>query len=317
MQKHTGPRPDIYFVIVDEYAAPSQMKRYFQYDMSPFVEYLSQKGFMVTEMTTELLGTATILDSRLNMEVKRRQDGTLSSGSLSDSLLESMNTLNTQDEEQMIRLRNSKVIVYLKSIGYQFIHMGSWFAQTRYNQLADQNINCWGFQFTNELSTIILNNSVLRLVLINRYFHRKAVLDAFATLEQMPVIAGKPKFIFAHIICPHLPYIFGASGEKLGLNPGESKDAKQLYLDQHAFITKKVKELVDHKLSSSQAAPVTPVIIIQADHGARMDKPHAHQVFSAVYIPNYKGKPWQDSISINTFRYVFNELFKTNMEILL
>ena len=41
--------------------------------------------------------------------------------------------------------------------------MGSFYAQTRYNQLADQNINCFGFQFKDELSTIIANNGVLRL----------------------------------------------------------------------------------------------------------------------------------------------------------
>jgi len=312
--KNSGTLPDIYFVILDEYAAPSQMKSYFQYDMSPFVEYLAQKGFLVTEMNTESLATVAILDGRLNMEVKKRQDGTPSPSSLSDSLLESMNSINTQDEEHMIRLRNSKVIVYLKSIGYQFINMGSWFTQTRYNQLADQNINCFGFQFTDELSAIILNKSVLRLILINRHFHRKAVLDAFADLENMPVTDGKPKFIFAHIICPHGPYVFGANGEKLGLKPGESKDAKQLYIDQHIFISKKVKEFVDIKLSASQS---TPVIIIQGDHGARMDMPHAHQVFSAVYVPDYKGKSWQDSISsVNTFRVLFNDVFGTNLEIL-
>jgi len=55
-----------------------------------------------------------------------------------------------------------------------------------------------------------------------------------------------------------------------------------------------------------------PVIIIQADHGARMDKPQARQVFSAVYIPNYKGKPWPAATnSVNTFRYLFSDLFET------
>jgi hypothetical protein len=314
MQKNTRTYPDIYFVILDEYAAPSQMKKYFQHDVSSFVEYLTHRDFIITEMNTESLTTAAILDGLLNMEAKKRQDGTLSSGTLSGSLLESMNIIKAQDEEQMIRLRNSKVIVYLRSIGYQFINMGSWFTQTRHNQLAVQNINCFGFQLADELSTIILNNSVLRLVLINRYFHRKAVLDAFANLENMPIIAGKPKFILAHIICPHTPYVFGANGEKLGLKPDENKDAKQLYLDQHTFISKKVKEFVDKKLSTSQ---LTPVIIIQADHGARMDTPHAHQVFSAVYVPNSKGKSWQDSISsVNTFRILFNDVFGTNLEIL-
>lgn len=319
-QKHTGPLPDIYFVILDEYAAPSQMKSYFQYDMSPFVEYLSQKGFMVTEMYTESLTTGAIIENRLNMAVINSYDAAAAvQGSLTGRLSESMNIANTRDDEQMIHIRNSKVMGYLKGIGYQYIHLGSWFTATRYNQIADQNINFSGVHFTNELSNIIVRGSFLRL-LINRYtvmssdFFRKEVLSAFATLENIPIVAGKPKFIFAHIICPHTPYVFGPNGEKLGLQPGEDwKNNKEFFLGQHIFITKKIKELVEHKLSSSQAAPV---IIIQADHGARLDKPQAHQVFSAVYVPNYKGAPWPASTnSINTFKFLFNDLFGTKFPI--
>ena len=101
-------------------------------------------------------------------------------------------------------------------------------------------------------------------------------------------------FVFTHIISPHSPYVFGANGEKLSLRLGEKKnDDKHLYLDQHIFITNKVRELVEHKLSSSQ---VEPVIIIQADHGAKMDKSQAHKVFSAVFIPANRTF-WPDSIS--------------------
>lgn len=315
-QNQASSLPDIYFVILDEYAAPSQMKNYFQYDVSPFVEYLSQKGFMVTEMATEPLSTGVALSGRLNVEASKRQNVGLSSGSLLDNLLILTNVLNTYDEEIMIHLRNNKVIGYLKGIGYQYIHMGSWFTDTSYNQLADQNINhSFGVKFKNELSTIIARNSALRL-LMNRYTgyyiygiygSREAVLNVFAVLESMPIITGKPKFIFAHIICPHAAYIFGPNGEKIGFNPGKSKSDKQLYLDQHIYVTKLVKEFVEKKLSASKAAPV---IIIQADHGARMDAPQAHRVFSAVYIPNYKGKLWPNGTnSIDTFKFLFNELF--------
>jgi len=307
LPKKTGPLPDIYFIILDEYAAPSQTKSYFNYDMSPFVAQLKQKGFMVTEMYTDSLSTSAIMENRLNMALINRKDSISMRSSLSESLFENMNLRNTRDENSLIHIRNNKIILYLKSLGYQYVHMGSWFAATRYNQLADENINCYGFQFRDELSTIILNNSVLRLVLINKYFIRTSVLDAFAVLGNMPVIDGKPKFVFAHIICPHTPYVFGPNGERLGVFADRSKNQTQLYLDQHTFITKKVKEFVDHKLSASQASSV---FIIQADHGARTDKAGAHQVFSAIYIPNYKGTPYsQDATnSVNTFKFVLNQI---------
>ena len=107
LQKQTGPLPDIYFVILDEYAAPSQMKSYFHYDMSSFVEDLRQKGFMVTEMNNKSLGTAAIMEGRLNMEAKNRKDVASVSSSLLDSLIESMNLRNSHEEEQMIHIRMS------------------------------------------------------------------------------------------------------------------------------------------------------------------------------------------------------------------
>lgn len=192
--------------------------------------------------------------------------------------------------------------------------MGSWFAQTRYNQLADKNYNFYGLQFKDELSAIIASNSILRLVFVNKYFARKSVLDAFDTLENMIAVPGKPKFVFAHIICPHTPYVFGPNGEKISTIKGESGDSKRRYLDQHIFTTKRLKEFVEHKLSSPGTAPV---IIIQADHGARMDKSGARQVFSAVHIPNFHGKLWSDGCnSVNTFGFIFNALFGTDLETL-
>lgn len=313
--KTAATLPDIYHVILDEYASPTQMRDYFRYDMGAFVGFLKRKGFSVSEMQTKSLATVSIIENRLNMAEISGDSLVASRNSLSDSLLENINRLNSRDEKQLFHIRNNRVVNSLKAIGYQFVNIGSWYVHTRYNRLADQELNYYGFQFKSELPAIIASNSVLRLVLINRHFHRVAVLEAFSALRDMPVTPGTPRFVFAHIVCPHVPYVFGANGEKLGLNPQEKrKDGKQLYIDQHAYITKKIIELVEHKLSDTQPAPV---LIIQADHGARMDKPGARRVFSAVYVPGSKMRPLGDSVrSINTYRLIFNEIFGSNLEIL-
>ncbi|MBI4231704.1 hypothetical protein HY605_00610 [Candidatus Peregrinibacteria bacterium] len=189
------PLPDIYFIILDEYAAPSQMRDYFHSDMSPFVEYLKQKGFMVTELKTRSVATNLLIEARMNMAVAGSTNAAAADSGLSESIMESLNLRDYRSEKQMFNIRNSKVVSSLKSIGYYFVNIGSWFSYTRYNRQADENINTYGFQSSNEVSTIILNSSVLRLLFISRYFHRTAVLDAFAALDEIPVIAGKPKFI--------------------------------------------------------------------------------------------------------------------------
>ncbi len=315
LQKKTTPFPDIYFIVLDEYASPSQMKNYFHSDISSFVVYLKQKGFMVTELVTKSLSTNEIIAGRMNMAIANSANAATAYSSFSESIMESVNLREYRSENQMFEIRNSDVVSFLKNIGYHFVNIGSWFSYTRYNWQADENFNTYGLQFSNEIASIIANNSALRLVFINRYFHKTAVLDAFDLLGRMPAIAGKPKFVFAHIICPHPPYIFGPSGGKLGLSLyGASKNARQPYIDQHAFITEKVKEFVAHKLSGTKTAPV---IIIQSDHGARIKGPGAYQVFSAIYLPSHGSKPLQSSmLSANTFRSVFNEIFGANLEIL-
>ena len=306
--------PDIYFVILDGYAGPSQMKNYFSYDMTPFIEHLKKRGFMVTEMRTKYLTTGIILQSVLNMEEETNMEGAaLSSSSFSSSLYESMNLRNSISEERLISVRNNRVIRFLKKTGYQFINMGSWYHQTRYNVLADKNINTFGFQFSEELPVLLINNSVLRLLPIKKYWHNTATLDTLSALKSMPANTDKQKFVFAHIICPHSPYVFGANGENTGVKTNDGKNEKRSYLDQHIFITKKVTELVDQLLLTSKRPPI---IIIQADHGARMDRVNEHKVFSAVYIPDYKGESWPDSLpSYNTFPLIFNYLFGTNLDI--
>lgn len=329
VKNHIPYLPDIYFIMLDEYAGPSQMKSDFSYDMTPFVEHLKKRGFMVTEMRTKYLLTEIILPSVLNMKEETNMAGAaLSSSSFSSSLYslaENMNLLDSVRVERMINVRNNRVIRFLKKTGYQFINMGSsLFLQTRYNQLADKNINTFGFQLSEELPAIILSKSVIRILFIERYFiyryfYRTAVLGAFSELENLPENTGKPKFVFTHILCPHIPYVFGSNGENVGVKTDGADKGR--YLDQHIFITRKVTELVDQLPLTSKRPPI---IIIQADHGSRFrsaglvrnPSDSAHKVFSAVYIPDYKGEPWPDSLpSYNTFPLIFNYLFGTNLDI--
>lgn len=313
LQKGESALPDIYYVILDEYASPSQMKAKFKADQAPFVSYLKQKGFAVGELHSRSVATNIVIDARLNMTIAVSSGFAEVHSSFSESILESVNLREYRSEKQMFKIRENALVAALNGLGYQFTNIGSWFSYTRYNRHAKKNINTYGFQFTNEVSAIIANSSLLRFVFINRYFHRASVLDAFAALRAMPVGGPAPKFVFAHIICPHTPYVFGPNGEKVGVNTAATgKTPEQLYADQHAFITTKVKELVESKVG---AGGPEPVIVVQADHGARMDRPGAHSIFTAIYVPGGKGLHIPEGIpASNTFRMLLNKLFAAKLE---
>ena len=101
------------------------------------------------------------------------------------------------------------------------------------------------------------------------------------TLENLPnaVPLESPKFVFAHILPPHPPFLFGPDGE--GVNPQRRYDWSdglaylkaagstpaaygRGYVGQMEFVTEQVEAIVDEILRTSTSEPI---IILQSDHG--------------------------------------------------
>ena len=293
-------KPDIYYIILDEYPGLDQLKEAFNYDNSEFVQKLNDKGFYVaTKSKVKVARTDHSLPSSLNME----------------NLEEPVHNL-------LPLTRNSKVAQFLKCQGYKYITFGNFYHTTAYNPYADLNFNLFGFRFKNELSSLVVRSSVISLLLSLRYFHRKAILSALEEIPRIAVIES-PKFIFAHIMCPHEPYVFGPNGEAISF--GDSIfGRKPLYLDQLIFITKRVDRLIDDILSQSKNPPI---IVIQGDHGKRrlvdehgkrrLVEGSANSILNAYYLPSDGEKLLYENISpVNTFRVIFNHYFHTKYELL-
>jgi hypothetical protein len=162
--------------------------------------------------------------------------------------------------------------------------------------------------------------------------HRKRVLFE---LMQLPVAAESagPQFVFAHIVSPHPPFLFGRSGEvipqtKPFMGLWETIFTPEEYIsgyrDQGAFISSQMETVIDKILAHSDR---TPVIIIQGDHG-----PGAHLlanpptstdllerigILDAYLIPGVKNGALYPSITpVNSFRVVFNTYFGADYPLL-
>ncbi|HEB12089.1 MAG TPA: hypothetical protein ENI11_00215 [Actinobacteria bacterium] len=166
------------------------------------------------------------------------------------------------------------------------------------------------------------------LVGIGRKEH---ILNTFAKLGEIPETRG-PKFVFAHMITPHPPYLFDESGKSVPETElkmsGDVWTKRELYIDQLIFINKKVKLLVDEILSKSE---IPPIIVLQADHGSASildgksgwENPSSDgikermRILNAYYLPEGGDRLVYDSITpVNTFRAILNHYFKTNYELL-
>jgi len=314
---------DIYYLIFDGYASSSALKEFYNYDNNAFIDYLKGKGFYVASRSVcNYPWTFLSLSSSLNMEYVNYL-----SGILGDSK-------DTKVPAQMIK--NSKVMNFLRSKGYKFIHLGSGIAPLDKNKYADLDIQCGGL---NEFETLLIQSTMLAAFkgYFIKGFGREKFLCVFSKLGEIHRIKG-PKFVLAHILPPHPPYFFDADGgpvpeEEVSLYCYIEWKQKPLYIDQLEFVNKKIEILVDKILSKTE---IPPVIIIQADHGSRStfgdpgspgfdgwDNPtkemlrEGMRIFNAYYLPPEGNDLLYDTITpVNTFRVIFNYYFRTNDKLL-
>jgi hypothetical protein len=311
---------DIYYIILDGYAPSRTLKEIYNFDNGAFRDCLTGKGFFVASKSQCNYATTFLsLASSLNIEYVNYLKNMLG-----------VESVDRRVPYQMIR--DSRAMNFLKSRGYKFIHFSSGWGATDHNKHADLEIKCCR---VNEFLMVLIQTTMLKS--LDRYFigndERERVLCTCSKLAEVHRIE-EPKFVFAHINCPHPPYLFGANGEpvpeaKLKMS-GDVWEQKDNYLNQLIFINKKVEMLVDVILSKSGVAPI---VILQADHGTAStfsnpdsggwDSPtndmlrERMRIFNAYYLPQGGKDLLYDAISpVNTFRLIFNYYFNTNYELL-
>lgn len=297
--------PDIYYIILDGYVAASTLKDLYHYDNQPFLDDLTTKGFFVASQSrSNYAFTHLSLASSLNMDYVN---------DLSDHV--GRDSKDLRIPEQMVE--NNKVMGFLKSRGYTFIHVNSGWPPTRRNRYADWDIGC--DQFLEEgFMKLLFQTTALGFLTQSNESYRERTLCQFSKLAQLDNIKG-PIFVFAHIVVPHEPYVFGVNGEQISNKEQELGDEKTLYVNQLRFINTKVKELVAEILSKSEKPPI---IIFQGDHGpwhidhgslklsedAKMKA--KMRILNVYYFPPGDQFPVYDSITpVNTFRIIFNYYF--------
>jgi hypothetical protein len=328
-----APLPDVYYIILDGYARSDYMQSVFGYDNSEFIAFLESRGFYVArDSHTNHNWTALSLASSLNMTYAQDLGLRLVRGNYPGVFLG--------------RIRHSIVRDNFESMGYETVGYRSGYIPTEWTDadrfmLPDEmdiesvlSLNTFeGILFQSSIGRIVtdLGGQKARSWTATRESQPYDLLREIVLyeLDTLPELAGSPgpKFVFAHIVSPHSPYLFDATGVALEqsqaftlVEPGEegpASDPRRLYADQATFITSKIETSIDGILARS-ATP--PIIIIQADHG-----PHAlggvseddgpglrlrMSILNAYLVPKTCRPGLYPSITpVNTFRIVFNCAF--------
>jgi len=298
--------PDIYCIVLDEYAHPNTMKKYYAYDNGEFIQYLEKMGFFIAKHSQTWSSSSEISDaSLLNME--------------------DLSYLG-YFEKALPFINNNSVAAYLKARGYQYIYIGIW------DMDADQPHNYYkdtvGNPLLTEFTGILMDTTMLRPFYAQLVrgevdpVWRTGTLSSLDQIKKAFTLKGK-KFVFAHILCPHEPFVFGPEGERIASENWVNWADKRYYLGQYIFINNQMKDIVTSILANSIE---DPVIIIQSDHGLRGGQYNQgisvgdgewKYILNAYHLPGGGHQLLYNSISpVNSFRVILNYYFGDKMELI-
>jgi hypothetical protein len=306
----TERAPSIYYIVLDGRASSRVLAQYFGYSDAEFVSALRRRGFYIADRShANYPWTFLSLTSSLNMQYL-------------DGLRTVLDT-STDVSLPYWMIANNKVGEFLKTRGYRFVNVSSGWGPTNEIASADENTNV-GNPLA-EFYDVFLHSTILRPVVSvgARAYASERIRRSLAGLRALRARA-RPTFVFAHVLAPHPPFVFGRLGEPrkpttVGLRQPWAPPAA--YVDQVAFIDRSVVEIVDHILANSLERPI---IVIQSDHGpastGSLDRPDPRMLRERMPIFNaYLGsdaihEALYDTISpVNSFRVIFNETFGTDL----
>jgi hypothetical protein len=302
--------PDIYYIILDAYTSTEVLDEVWDYDNSGFIQFLTDRGFhVVPGARSNYALTFLSLASSLNMEYLNYLTDTLGVDSADPSIPNS-------------KIQDSEVVRFLKAQGYKFVHFQTGWGPTARNPNADRDIKCGN---VNEFTEVLVRTTLLR-PLADRFIshdRREVVLCTFSTLAEVQHTTEGPRFVFAHILVPHPPFLFGPHGEAINTDPAlRTKDWSKYYLGQLEFVNQQVENLVERLLSEAQ---MPPMIILQADHGSKLIRQEGDPgpemlkerlgILNAYLLPDGGERFVHDGITpVNTFRVLFMAYFGAEYE---
>jgi hypothetical protein len=303
--------PDIYYIIPDDYSRSDKLKSFFGYDNSAFVESLKQMGFYVADCSASNYGQTDLsVSSELNLNYLSELGDTFTPTSVDRSPLWPL-------------LKESVVRRFLEERGYKTIAFAtgfSWSQWTDANLYLSPKLSNWqldDFQYLwlqDTFARFLLDAEAGQMLKLPEDLDRKRILFTLDELPKLHTIQG-PKFVFAHLIIPHPPYVFDPDGEPVSLGPNPTPtQGTQGYLDQVTYIDKRLLEVLPEIIAGSSTPPI---IILQSDEGDGAFGGSDHMAnLAAFYMPGHTSMLYPSISSVNTYRVILDEYFGQNLPLL-
>ena len=234
-------------------------------------------------------------------------------------------------------VNDNAVARHLARLGYRFVYKGSGAGQSTV-ETADLELN-------RETETEIPHDSQGSLFRPDpdsprhhpRYdLHRALITGVFTSLGAASRLPFR-KFVFAHVMAPHPPFVFGEDGQAVyprgamtlsdasWLRLSYTREAyAKAYIAQLQHVNALTLNAIDTVIKQSKTPPI---IVVQGDHGSRMtldwssldhtDVRETFSILNAYYVPKRAERQLYDSISpVNSFRIVLSSVFGEKLALL-
>jgi hypothetical protein len=314
--------PDIYFIVLDGYARADVMHDLYGFDIEPFLARLRELGFHVAGRSrSNYCKTLHCLTSILNMEYLQG--------------LVTLDPLSVRSGPLLRLLRNNRVLENLRSLGYSVVTFSSGYSLV---ELPHPDRVLKPGLALSEFHSLLLETTPLPLLLRdeeNLYALHRRRLDYI--LDELPQIGEgpRPRFVFAHLLAPHPPFVFDAEGQPVSPERpfgfydgsdfykygGSREEYVRAYAAQARYVTRRLEEALTALVQPGERAPV---ILLQSDHGpgSRLDwrsipdtdLQERFGILFAAHLPGVEGLSLPDDASpVNTFRLVFDLYFGSDL----
>ena len=315
-----GQYPDVYLIVLDGYSRADTMKA-LGYDNSEFLKSMEDLGFYVAQCSrSNYRHTLLSMSSTFSMDLLWRA-------------IPNSGPTDQNAEPLYERLVHNPVRSDFEQRGYTTVAFQTgylWDQWTDADHYMTQPVNTNGdssivssitpFEYIFLKSTAVypfIENSPLA---IQRYYGHYQQINY--TLDELPKVVTSipgPKFVYAHIMAPHTPYIFLPDGS---LNtdsrfyntetgtPSNPQLQAEGYINNVRYLNFRMLAILDDIIKNSK---VPPVIIVQGDHGYVLEERRFNNLM-AFYFPNGGNASLYPTITpVNTFRLVSNLYFGTDL----
>lgn len=313
--------PDVYLIVLDGYSRADTLEA-LGYDNSEFLNSLEDLGFYVAECSrSNYRHTLLSMSSTFSMDLLWRA---IPNGGPSDHnaapLYETLlhNKVRSDFEQRgytIVGFQTGYIWDQWTDADYYLVRQAD---SNTNNELPASSITPFEYIFLKSTAVYpFIENSPLA---VQRYYGHYQQVNF--TLNELPKTAASipgPKFVYAHIMSPHTPYIFLPDGS---LNtdsrfyntetgtPSNPKLQAEGYINNVKYLNSRMLAILDEIIKNSK---IPPVIILQGDHGYVIPE-RRFNILMAFHFPNGGNASLYPTITpVNTFRLVSNLYFGTDL----